>query len=62
MVYILDDGGYVKVVEDYVNREIVVTGVLSSELSNGGALSYEVRDVLILLLLYLYQYLNMALN
>ena len=39
MVYILDDGGYMKVVEDVVNREIVVIEVLSSELSNGGALS-----------------------
>ena len=39
MVDILDDGGYVKVVEDVVNREIVVIEVLSSELSNGGALS-----------------------
>jgi hypothetical protein len=26
MVYILDDRGYVKVVEDVVNREIVVIG------------------------------------
>jgi hypothetical protein len=39
MVDILDDCGYVKVVEDVVNREIVVIEVLSSELSNGGALS-----------------------
>ena len=39
MVYKLDDGGYMKVVEDVVNREIVVIEVLSSELSNGGALS-----------------------
>ena len=39
MVDILDDGGYVKVVEDVVNREIVVIEVLSSELSNDGALS-----------------------
>jgi hypothetical protein len=39
MVDILDDGGYMKVVEDVVNREIVVIEVLSSELSNGGALS-----------------------
>ena len=38
MVDILDDGGYMKVVEDVVNREIVVIEVLSSELSNGGAL------------------------
>jgi hypothetical protein len=36
---ILDDRGYTKVVEDVVNREIVVIEVLSSELSNGGALS-----------------------
>jgi hypothetical protein len=36
---ILDDGGYVTVVEDIVNREKVVIIVLSSELSNGGALS-----------------------
>ena len=39
MVDILDDGGYMKVVEDVVNREIVVIEVLSSELSNGGAMS-----------------------
>jgi hypothetical protein len=39
MVDILDDGGYVKAVKDVVNREIVVIEVLSSELSNGGALS-----------------------
>jgi hypothetical protein len=39
MVDILDNGGYVKVVEDVVNREIVVIEVLSSELSNGRALS-----------------------
>ena len=39
MVDILDDGDYMKVVEDVVNREIVVIEVLSSELSNGGALS-----------------------
>ena len=39
MVDIRDDGGYVEVVEDVVNREIVVIEVLSSELSNGGALS-----------------------
>ena len=39
MVNILDDGGNMKVVEDVVNREIVVIEVLSSELSNGGALS-----------------------
>jgi hypothetical protein len=39
MVDILDDGGYKKVVEDVVNREIVVIEVLSSELSNGRALS-----------------------
>ena len=39
MVDILDNGGYMKVVEDVVNREIVVIEVLSSELSNGGALS-----------------------
>ena len=39
MVDILDDGGYMKVVEDVVNREIVVIEVLSSELSNGRALS-----------------------
>ena len=39
MVDILDDGGYMKVVEDVVNREIVVIEVLSSGLSNGGALS-----------------------
>ena len=39
MVDILDDGGYMKVVEDVVNREIVVIEVLSSEFSNGGALS-----------------------
>jgi hypothetical protein len=32
MVDILDDGGYMKVVEDVVNREIVVIEVLSSEL------------------------------
>jgi hypothetical protein len=31
MVDTLDDGGYVKVVEDVVNREIVVIEVLSSE-------------------------------
>jgi hypothetical protein len=37
MVDILDDGGKMKVVEDVVNREIVVIEVLSSELSNGGA-------------------------
>ena len=39
MVDILDDGGYMKVVEDVVNREIAVIEALSSELSNGGALS-----------------------
>jgi hypothetical protein len=39
MVNILDDGGYVEVAEDVVNREIVVIEALSSELSNGGALS-----------------------
>jgi hypothetical protein len=39
MVDILDDGGYMKVVEDVVDREIVVIEVLSSELCNGGALS-----------------------
>ena len=39
MVDILDDGGNMKVVEDVVNREIVVIEVLSSELSNGAALS-----------------------
>ena len=39
MVDILDDGGYMKVVEDVVYREIVVIEVLSSELSNGRALS-----------------------
>jgi hypothetical protein len=39
MVDILDDGGYMKVVENVVNREIVVIEVLSSELSNGGVLS-----------------------
>jgi hypothetical protein len=41
MVDILDDGGYVKVVEKVVNREIVVIviEVLFSELSNGRALS-----------------------
>ena len=33
MVDILDDGGYMKVVEDVVNREIVVIEVLSPELS-----------------------------
>jgi hypothetical protein len=32
MVDILDDGGYLKVVEDVVDREIVVIEVLSSEL------------------------------
>jgi hypothetical protein len=31
MVDILDDGGYMKVVEDVVNREIVVIEVLSSD-------------------------------
>jgi hypothetical protein len=36
---ILDNVGYVKVVEDVVNREILVIEVLSTELSNGGALS-----------------------
>jgi hypothetical protein len=36
---ILDDGVYMKVVENVVNREIVVVEVLSSELSNCGALS-----------------------
>ena len=30
MVDILDDGGYVEVVEDVVNREIVVIEALSS--------------------------------
>jgi hypothetical protein len=35
MVDILDDRGYV----DVVNREIVVVELLSSELSNGGELS-----------------------
>ena len=39
MVNILDDGGNMKVVEDVVNREIVVIEALSSESSNGGALS-----------------------
>jgi hypothetical protein len=39
MVDILDDGGYMKVVENVVNREIVVIEVLSSELNNGEALS-----------------------
>jgi hypothetical protein len=39
MVDILDDDGYVEVVEDVVNRDIVVIEVLSSELSNGGARS-----------------------
>jgi hypothetical protein len=39
MVEMIDDGGYVKVVEGVVNREIVVSEALSSELSNGGALS-----------------------
>jgi hypothetical protein len=39
MVDILDNGGYMKVVENVVNREKVVIEVLSSELSNGGALS-----------------------
>jgi hypothetical protein len=33
MVDILDDGGYMKVVKDVVNREIVVIEVLSSALS-----------------------------
>ena len=32
MVNIIDDGGYMKVVEDVVNREIVVIEVLSSVL------------------------------
>jgi hypothetical protein len=32
MVDILDDGGYMKVVEDVVNREIVVIEVLSPDL------------------------------
>ena len=31
MVDILDDGDYMKVVEDVVNREIVVIEVLSSD-------------------------------
>jgi hypothetical protein len=31
MVDIFDDGGYERVVEDVVNREIVVIEVLSSE-------------------------------
>ena len=39
MVDILDDDGYMKVVADVVSRKIVVIEVLSSELSNGGALS-----------------------
>jgi hypothetical protein len=39
MVDILDDGGYVKVVEDVVHREIEVIEVLSSELSKGGAMA-----------------------
>jgi hypothetical protein len=39
MVDILDDGGYMKIVENVVNREIVIIKLLSSELSNGGALS-----------------------
>ena len=39
MVDILDDGGYVKVVEDVVNREIVVIEALFPELTNGRALS-----------------------
>ena len=39
MVDILDDGGYLKVDENVVNREIVVIEVLFSELSYGGALS-----------------------
>jgi hypothetical protein len=47
MVDILDDRGYMKVVEDVVNREIVVIEVLSSELSSGGALSKGLRHVLI---------------
>jgi hypothetical protein len=47
MVDKLDDCCYVKVIEDVVNREIVFIEVMSSELSNGGALSLEVRDVLI---------------
>jgi hypothetical protein len=34
VVDILDDGGYVEVVEDAVNREIVVIEVLSSELNS----------------------------
>ena len=38
MVDILDDGGYMKVVEDVVNRKIVVIEVLSSELRNGRTL------------------------
>ena len=38
MVDILDDGGYMKVVQDVVYREIVVIEVLSSELSNGRTL------------------------
>jgi hypothetical protein len=38
MADILDDGGYMKVVENVVNREIVVIEVLSSVLSNGRAL------------------------
>jgi hypothetical protein len=39
MVEIFDYGGYVEVVEDVVNREIVFIEVLSSELFNSGALS-----------------------
>jgi hypothetical protein len=38
MVDILDDGGNMKVVENVVNREIVVVEVLSSKLSDGGEL------------------------
>ena len=38
MVDILDDGGYMKVVQDVIYREIVVIEVLSSELSNGRTL------------------------
>jgi hypothetical protein len=38
MVDIIDGVGYVEVVEDVVNRKLVVIEVLSSELSNGRVL------------------------
>jgi hypothetical protein len=47
MVDILDDGGYVEVVEDLVNREIVVIEVMSSELSNGGSSCHRLTSIVL---------------